>query len=224
MCNEERCKDGHNLDGICRMYNSKEGCFKGSRYCRFLHIKVKTTERKEKRGEDEQRRRTSAEKDKPRSEREEEERKGDEREDELQETREPRTNEYLNVGEVYYDEEYQQEMESIKNYYPEEDEQESRERKVDDDEREESGEDGMIERHVGMKKKQDIGNHEIKNERRAPSNDREARKQVDRDLKSFLMIDSKHDVWKLIKGTKAEIKMLRREIKEGKRKYEDQSQ
>ena len=49
-------------------------------------------------------------------------------------------------------------------------------------------------------------------------------KMVDRDLKSFLRIDSRHDMWGLIKGTKAEIKKLRKEIKEERRKLEDQSQ
>ena len=78
-CNGEGCQDGHNLDGICRRYNSNEGCNKGSRYCRFLHIKVKKIEPKKERREDDQSRKKTREEDKPKQEKEEKKKKKDER-------------------------------------------------------------------------------------------------------------------------------------------------
>ena len=44
-----------------------------------------------------------------------------------------------------------------------------------------------------------------------------------RDLLDFLRMDIKHDVWKEIKATKAEIRKLEKEVR-GKRKPEDRSQ
>ena len=39
ICNDNNCKDGHNIGGICRKYIST-GC--RNDWCRFLHIKIKT--------------------------------------------------------------------------------------------------------------------------------------------------------------------------------------
>ena len=72
-------------------------------------------------------------------------------------------------------------------------------------------------------KKTNFGGKENKEGRRVSFREGVVEKQVDRDLKSFLTIDSKHDVWKQIKGTKAEIRKLEREIKEEKRKREGRS-
>ena len=38
-CTNDECRDGHNIDGICKEYN-KGSCRYGSERCRFLHIKI----------------------------------------------------------------------------------------------------------------------------------------------------------------------------------------
>ena len=46
ICRIENCKDGHNIDGVCKNYNNKEHCKYNP--CRYVHIKLNSTHGKRK--------------------------------------------------------------------------------------------------------------------------------------------------------------------------------
>ena len=131
------------------------------------------------------------------------------------------TSGYIDVGEVYYDEDYRQEITTTEQGREESKTQGENKNETENNKEERCKQEKMEDRKTD--KKTNLGGKENREGKRVSFVDGVVEKQVDRDLKSFLTIDSKHDVWKQIKGTKAEIRKLEREIKEEKRKHEGRS-
>ena len=127
------------------------------------------------------------------------------------------TSGYIDVGEVYYDEDYRQEITTTEQGREESKTQGENKNETENNKEERCKQEKMEDRKTD--KKTNLGGKENREGKRVSFVDGVVEKQVDRDLKSFLTIDSKHDVWKQIKGTKAEIRKLEREIKEEKRKH-----
>lgn len=45
ICTEKRCREGHNIEIVCKYYNSVKGCWYNERRCRFLHLKIAKEEK-----------------------------------------------------------------------------------------------------------------------------------------------------------------------------------
>ena len=200
-CDLEECQDGHSTDGICWRYNSKDGCRFGSEYCKFLHITVKSMEVKE------QNRKVAAKEKAEENQEEEDENQEKDSEQRKKERKEAESG----IEEEYVSTKYQWSNCDVsacydKEYYAEKRTQE----KSDPTEEEEKIE---MKRTLGKGKKENSRNEETRrNDKRRVSFKEQQREQKDNG-ESFLEIDSRHDVWKQIKGLKTEIRYLEREMR-----------
>ena len=104
---------------------------------------------------------------------------------------------------TYYDEDYRLEIEA---------------RPENESTTEEDGERISESNENGSKKR------ERKEKRRVSFKDESVEENGQRDQDSFLEIDSRHDVWEQIRGLKAEIRTLEKELREEERRYGDRNQ
>lgn len=241
-CKVDDCERGHNVDGICKRYNSEDGCNFRSSTCRYLHIKLgkrKGTAKKIHEQDHEKKESKLQVKDvkklggEEHCTQKEHERTKEEIEimkkrvlDSLAKIDEAalvnQNDEYLVLDEVYSE---QSEGENDQQNEPTDqaaiqEEYGERPGLRRENEVENAKQSALIKQTV-VDDSQDRNNQGTLAE-----NERKGRAAIiDRDMENFLRLGRQHDVWKeVISGTKAEIRKLEMEIRKAKRRQEDRDQ
>ena len=238
VCADATCRDGHNTKSICRYFNDR-GCRYSAERCRYLHIKINNSEEKwgGKSQQNHQR------KEYAKAEGENESSDGEEIRTTKEESSNEDENECLVVSdgdEMCYEETEitgsnavealdvqadlmcvsdsadmcHEETEITGSNAEEALDVQTNLMCVDEWYNEESGEEDE-----SGEQEETAKCTEVETKHRADLTDVKER----RDLLDFLRMDIKHDVWKEIKATKAEIRILEEEVKE-KRRPGDRSQ
>ena len=228
ICNDDDCQDGHNIGGICRRYIST-GC--RNDWCRFLHIKIKTIPSNHEiellhSPDVSLHTQTPAEED--RRDLSEEYKVLDELY-EYDEAEDPNNDPETERGSaeafendmVRQDDGGESAIDSVSEESPTQQRAELEIGKVALVTSEEAGEgkdETKTENRTEGRSEERITNHHPNWKQTSEGGKMQMEeKTVERDLRDFLWLGHRHDVWKEIKATKQEIRKLTRELR-GKRK------
>ena len=194
-CTKLDCRDGHNIDGICRHFNNN-GCWNSRERCRYLHIRIKAVEEQRRIGGREEESKMSGS-----------ESTGDAEEEKCDEF-------ILFNGEWYCNDSAEDEEEKEDRTWSPHGENQREKIIVNNDP---SGDEK--EKENGAQNGQESDENGQKNENEGQQgNSNEVQKIIERDLGHFLQVDRRHDIWNQIKATKAEIKELVRSMQGMKEK------
>ena len=219
-CTKQRCEDGHNVEGVCR-YHNQGGCKFHERKCRYLHIKLRkmdqrTDNRKKVNDNEEIKRWLNQEMDERREEEEKTGNGGCCMVLPLVTPKDAAKSKKVNSEEAgkdgcLGDEEFQTDDEEILAM------EETRNEEEKTDRRGHCLALPLVTPRDEVKTRKKDEKKGEQNECKSVKNP-EQEQMIDRDLTGFLGLNHKHDVWKEIKATKAEVKKLEKEVTRHRRK------